>query len=64
MAEVLWVSTPPPIPNTGWPWYGELIGARFDNHPPSIKNTDVISKNSNHPATSMLPETWNRDDEW
>ncbi|MFO7846152.1 MAG: ThuA domain-containing protein [Balneolaceae bacterium] len=47
-----------------WPWYGELVGAYFDNHPPGTPNANVLLVDSNHPSTEMLPETWNRDDEW
>ena len=47
-----------------WPWYENLVGAYFDNHPPGTPNADVVVHNPNHEATSMLPEIWNRDDEW
>jgi len=47
-----------------WPWYGELVGAYFDNHPPGIINADVIVEDHDHPSTSTLPTVWNRDDEW
>lgn len=26
----------------GWPWYGELVGAWFDSHPPGLQTTDVM----------------------
>jgi type 1 glutamine amidotransferase len=49
-----------------WPWYGELVGAWFDNHPgnPNVRNAIVNVVNSDHLATKHLPETWQRDDEW
>ena len=47
-----------------WPWYGNLMGAYFENHPPGTPNADVLLEDSNHPSTSMLPDVWNRDDEW
>ncbi|REL38158.1 ThuA domain-containing protein [Rhodohalobacter sp. SW132] len=47
-----------------WPWYGDLVGAYFDNHPPGIINADIQVEDHNHPSTRMLPTTWNRDDEW
>jgi uncharacterized protein len=47
-----------------WPWYGELVGAWFDNHPPGIINADLLVKDTDHPSTRNLPEVWNRDDEW
>lgn len=49
-----------------WPWYGELVGAYFDNHPnnPNVRSATVQVQNSDHAATSMLPEEWEREDEW
>jgi len=47
-----------------WPWYGKLMGAYFDNHPPGTPNADVVVADADHSATSMLPDVWNRDDEW
>lgn len=46
-----------------WPWFGQLVGAYFLNHPKqataTIKRIDSI-----HPATKHLPEQWTRHDEW
>jgi len=47
-----------------WPWYGELVGAYFDNHPPGTPNANVLVNDSSHTSTTMLPEVWNRNDEW
>lgn len=47
-----------------WAWYGELVGAYFDNHPPGTPNANVLLQNEHHLSTEMLPEVWNRDDEW
>jgi type 1 glutamine amidotransferase len=49
-----------------WEWYRQLVGTRFANHPnfPNVRNADVVVENDDHPATAMLPERWNRDDEW
>ncbi len=46
-----------------WPWYGNLVGAWFKTHPPPQKAT-VIVEDRAHPTTSMLPERWERFDEW
>lgn len=46
-----------------WPWYGELVGAYFREHP-SIQAADVISEDTQNPATSALPTRWRRSDEW
>ncbi len=45
-----------------WPWYGELVGAYFENHPPIQEATYVVEHRS-HPATDGLPERWSRTDE-
>lgn len=47
-----------------WPFYGELVGAYFDNHPPGTPNANVLLQDPSHPSTAMLPDVWNRDDEW
>lgn len=47
-----------------WPWYGNLMGAYFDNHPPGTPNADVLVQDGTHSSTEMLPDVWNRDDEW
>lgn len=46
-----------------WPWYGELVGARFENHP-EIQPATVTVVDRQHPSTKMLPESWQRTDEW
>lgn len=49
-----------------WPWYGELVGAYFDNHPnrPNVREAVIEVINSDHPSTGHLPERWVRSDEW
>ncbi|MCX4483011.1 ThuA domain-containing protein [Streptomyces anulatus] len=46
-----------------WPYYGELLGARFAGHPAFQPGT-VLVENRNHPATAHLPERWEWSDEW
>jgi type 1 glutamine amidotransferase len=46
-----------------WPFYGELLGARFTSHP-DIQPARVIVEAPRHPATSFLPAVWERTDEW
>jgi type 1 glutamine amidotransferase len=46
-----------------WPWYGGLVGARFDSHP-EIQPAFVDVVDRAHPATGMLPARWERTDEW
>lgn len=46
-----------------WPYYGELLGARFAGHPP-LQPGRVIVEDPHHPATRHLPEVWPLTDEW
>lgn len=46
-----------------WPWYGRLVGAYFESHPPVQEATLTVAE-ADHPATRALPETWVRTDEW
>ena len=46
-----------------WPFYGELVGARFKAHP-AIQPADVLVEDGNHPSTAGLPSRWPRTDEW
>lgn len=47
-----------------WPWYGELVGAYFANHPPGVFEAEVRLVDPDHISTYMLPERWVRIDEW
>lgn len=47
----------------GWPWYVKMVGANFKSHPDqqtAILNTTKLP----HAATSYLPASWQRKDEW
>ena len=46
-----------------WPWYGRLVGAYFASHP-RIQPARLIVVDSTHPATTGLPRSWDRTDEW
>ncbi|MDL5204495.1 ThuA domain-containing protein [Streptomyces sp. ALI-76-A] len=46
-----------------WPYYGELLGARFARHPAYQPGT-VIVEDRAHPATRHLPAAWEFTDEW
>jgi type 1 glutamine amidotransferase len=46
-----------------WPWYGSLVGAYFDGHPP-IQEAIVQRQDTLHPSTIGLPDIWQRTDEW
>jgi type 1 glutamine amidotransferase len=46
-----------------WPWYNELVGAYFNSHP-QIQTATVNVADATHPSTTMLPEEFERRDEW
>ncbi|KKD06044.1 ThuA domain-containing protein [Streptomyces sp. WM6386] len=46
-----------------WPYYGELLGARFDRHPEYQPGKAVV-EDREHPATRHLPVVWDFTDEW
>lgn len=46
-----------------WPWYGRLVGAYFDGHPP-VQEATLRVVDASHPATRSLPREWIRTDEW
>jgi type 1 glutamine amidotransferase len=46
-----------------WPWYGQLVGAYFADHPP-VQSATVQVLEANHPSTQPLPKRWTRSDEW
>ncbi|WP_307678077.1 ThuA domain-containing protein [Streptomyces sp. V4I2] len=46
-----------------WPYYGELLGARFDRHP-EFQPGRVVVEDRAHPATRHMPSVWEFTDEW
>jgi type 1 glutamine amidotransferase len=46
-----------------WPFYGQLAGARFQDHP-AIQPAVVRVADASYPAESGLPAAWARVDEW
>ncbi|MDT0630252.1 ThuA domain-containing protein [Rubrivirga litoralis] len=46
-----------------WPWYGRLVGAYFESHPP-VQEAALAVADADHPATRGLPARWMRTDEW
>ena len=47
-----------------WPWYGEMIGGYFRNHPPGTPTATVDIEDGDEPSTQGLPNPWVRTDEW
>jgi cytochrome c len=48
----------------GWAWYGGLVGAYFQGHPPGTAQATIKVADKVHPASAGLPERWVRTDEW
>lgn len=46
-----------------WPWYVGLVGASFESHPKQ-QTARLYRIDKTHPATAVLPDTWERFDEW
>ena len=46
-----------------WPWFGRLIGAYYDSHPP-VQKGKLITVDKNHPASSFMPDSVYRTDEF
>jgi type 1 glutamine amidotransferase len=46
-----------------WPYYDELLGARFARHPDFQPGRAVV-EDRGHPATRHLPAVWDFTDEW
>lgn len=47
-----------------WPWYGQLVGAYFSNHPLGIVSATIKVADRVNPSTATLPRRWSRVDEW
>ena len=48
----------------GWPWYGQMVGAYFRNHPNGTPNATVVVEDTTDPSTAGIPARWTRADEW
>ncbi|HLT87059.1 MAG TPA: ThuA domain-containing protein [Sphingobacterium sp.] len=46
-----------------WPWYGELVGGYFTQHPP-VQEAKIDVVDRTHLATKHLQEVWWHKDEW
>lgn len=47
-----------------WPWYGELVGAYFEGHPPGTSVATVQNEDPQHASTDHLGESFRLEDEW
>ncbi len=46
-----------------WPFFGELVGAYFSEHP-DIQEATLEVEDATHPTMTGIPTTWTRTDEW
>lgn len=47
-----------------WPFFRELVGARFIGHPPGCTPGEIDVVDQDHLATAHLPKRWAWTDEW
>ncbi|MFB9315816.1 ThuA domain-containing protein [Nocardioides plantarum] len=47
-----------------WPWYGQLVGSYFNNHPNGTPTATVKVEDPAHPSTAGIEPRWERTDEW
>jgi len=47
-----------------WAWYGRLVGARFDTHPPGVHAASVDVVDTRLPGAADLPPRFQHTDEW
>jgi len=47
-----------------WPWYGQLVGAYFRDHPTGTPTATVVVEDTTDPSDAGLPARWQRTDEW
>jgi cytochrome c len=47
-----------------WPWYGQMVGGYFRNHPNGTPAATVLVEDTGHHSTRHLPAVWPRVDEW
>src|SRR3954468_11030894 len=47
-----------------WPWYGQMLGAYFRNHPAGTPTATVKVEDADEPSTTGIPASWSRVDEW
>lgn len=47
-----------------WPWYGELVGAYFDGHPPGTSVATLHNEDNQHASTNHLEASFQLEDEW
>ena len=51
------------LANKNWPWFEQLIGAKFADHP-QIQHAKLTLATDDHPVNKGLPQQWQHRDEW
>lgn len=46
-----------------WPWYGGLVGAYFQSHPPGLTTFTLRLEDPEHPLVGGIPAAWKVTDE-
>jgi type 1 glutamine amidotransferase len=52
------------ITETDWPWFVDLVGAKFVGHPPTQKGRLIVEDRDNPSIPAAMPNPWTREDEW
>ena len=47
-----------------WPYYGQMLGAYFRNHPNGTPQATIRIEDADEPSTTGIPAAWTRNDEW
>ncbi|RKQ92253.1 glucose/arabinose dehydrogenase [Solirubrobacter pauli] len=47
-----------------WPYYGQMVGAYFRNHPSGTPQATIRIEDGDEPSTTGIPAAWTRNDEW
>jgi len=47
-----------------WEWYGKLIGAYFQRHPPGMQEATIKIEDTEHPTMQSLGDSFETLDEW
>lgn len=47
-----------------WPFYVDMVGAMFRDHPPAGTRAIARVEDPRHPSTADLPAAWTREEEW
>ena len=52
------------ITENDWPWFVNLVGAKFIGHPPEQKGRLIVEDRDHPSIPATMPKEWTREDEW